>query len=198
MANGLVYILQSLVSLYLMAFVVRLSMHWARSDFRNPIVQFVLTVTNPLVLPLRRFVPPVYKIDSATLIIFFLLQWATMGLLAPLACTTSPDVVTVLGLTVISGLRLILSVYTGVIFIYVLMSWIGGGGYNPSLVMISGLLRELAEPLLAPFRRIIPPIGGFDLSPLFLLLGLQGLAQTLVTPAIRLAAPFLCQIGVII
>ena len=71
MANGLVYILQSLVSLYLMAFVVRLSMHWARSDFRNPIVQFVLTVTNPLVLPLRRFVPPVYKIDSATLIIFF-------------------------------------------------------------------------------------------------------------------------------
>jgi YggT family protein len=78
------------------------------------------------------------------------------------------------------------------------MSWIGGGGYNPSLVMISGLLRELAEPLLAPFRRIIPPIGGFDLSPLFLLLGLQGLAQTLVTPAIRLAAPFLCQIGVII
>lgn len=198
MANGLVYILQSLVGLYLIAFVVRLGMHWARSDFRNPVVQFVLTVTNPLVLPLRRFITPVYKIDTATLIVFFLLQWATIGLLAPLACTTSPDAVTVLGLTLVAGFRLTLNVYTGIIFGYVLMSWIGQNGYNPSLAMISNLLRDLAAPILAPVRRIIPPIGGFDLSPLFLLISLQALAQTLVSPAVRLAAPFHCQIGVII
>ncbi|MDP6436056.1 MAG: YggT family protein [Gammaproteobacteria bacterium] len=198
MANGLVYILQSLIGLYLLAFVLRLGMHWARSDFRNPIVQFVLTVTNPLVLPLRRFVPPVYKIDTSTLVIFFLLQWAAMGILAPLACQTSPGIATVLGLTVVAGLRLTLNVYTFIIFGYVILSWIGQGSYNPSIAMISGLLRSLAEPMLAPFRRIIPPIGGFDLSPIFLLIGLQALAQTLVTPAVRLARPFLCQIGVII
>lgn len=198
MTSGLVYILQSLIGLYLIAFVLRLGMHWARSDFRNPIVQFILTITNPLVLPIRRFIPPVYKIDTATLIVFFLLQWAALGLLAPLACNTSPDIVSILGLALIAGLRLTLNVYTFIVFGYVILSWIGQGGYNPSIAMISSLLRDLATPMLAPFRRIIPPIGGFDLSPIFLLIGLQALAQVLYFQGADLARPFLCQINAII
>jgi len=97
MQNGLIYILQSLMDLYLMAFVLRLAMQWVRADFRNPIVKFVLTVTNPLVLPLRRFIPPLYKIDTATVLVFLLLQLAATGILAQLSCAVTPDLLTLLG-----------------------------------------------------------------------------------------------------
>ena len=198
MQSGLVYILQSLIDLYLITFVLRLGMQWVRADFRNPIVQFVLTVTNPLVLPVRKFVPPIYKIDTATLIIFLLLQWAAVSILTALTCAVNPDVLSILALALIRGLRLIFNVYFFVCFGYVLLSWIGQGGYNPSLAMLSNLLGQLAEPVLAPFRRYIPPIGGLDLSPIFLLLLLGAVTRMLYGPAQSVAGGFLCPLGAIL
>jgi len=198
MQSGILYILQSLIDLYLLAYVLRLGMNWVRSDPRNPIVQFVLKVTDPLVLPLRRFIPPIYKIDTATVIIFILLQWAKVAILAPLACQIAPDITAILGLAIFASLRLIASVYTGIVFAYVLLSWIGQGGQNPMLAILSNLLNKLAEPLLTPIRRYIPPIAGWDLSPIFLLIGLQALAQMLISPAYQIAAPFICSIMTII
>lgn len=198
MQSGLVYILQSLFDLYLITYALRLGMQWVRADFRNPIVQFVLTVTNPLVLPLRRFIPPVYKIDTATLIVYALLQWAAVGILTQLTCAVSPDLFTILGLAIIRGLRLILNVYFFLTFGYVLLSWVTQGAYNPSLAMLASLLKQLAEPVLAPFRRIIPPIGGLDLSPIFLLLILGALTRMLYGPAQQIAGSFLCPLGVIL
>ena len=198
MQNGLVYILQSLIDLYLMAFVLRLAMQWVRADFRNPIVRFVLTVTNPLVLPLRSFVPPLYKIDTATLIIFMLLQLAATSVLAQLSCAVGPDLLTLFGLSILRGLRQILNVYFYVIFGHVLMSWIAQGSYNPSLAMIGSLLKQLAQPVLTPIQKYIPPIGGLDLSPLFLLLLLGAITRMLYSPAQQLAGQFLCPLGVIL
>ena len=198
MQNGLVYILQSLIDLYLVTYALRLGMQWVRADYRNPIVQFILTVTNPLVLPLRRFIPPVYKIDTATLIIFVLLQWAAVAILTQLTCATSPGLGVILGLAIIRGLRLILNVYFFLTFGYVLLSWIGQGGYNPSIAMLSGLLRQLAEPVLMPFRRIIPPIAGLDLSPVALLLLLGAATRMLYGPAQQLAGGYLCPLGAIL
>jgi len=198
MQNGFVYILQSLIGLYLMAFVLRLGMQWVRADFRNPIVQFVLTVTNPLVAPVRRVLAPVYKIDTATLVIFVLLQWATISLLSVFVCAVTPGLITALGLAIIACLRLGLNVYSGIVFGYVLLSWVSQGAYNPSLAMIGSLLKGLAEPLLAPVRRFIPPIAGWDLSPIFLLIGLQAIAQTLYSPAYQLARNFACNLAAII
>ena len=105
---------------------------------------------------------------------------------------------TSLSLAIVAGLRLVINVYTGIVFIYVLMSWISQGGYNPSMLMISTVLRELADPILAPVRRFIPPIGGFDLTPIFVLIGLQAIAQMLVSPAVQLARPYVCQLGAMI
>ena len=198
MQNGLIYILQSLMDLYLMAFVLRLAMQWVRADFRNPIVKFVLTVTNPLVLPLRRFIPPLYKIDTATVLVFLLLQLAATGILAQLSCAITPDLVTLLGLAILRGLRQILNVYFYVIFGHVLMSWIAQGSYNPSLAMIGAVLKQLAQPVLAPLQKYIPPIGGLDLSPLFLLLLLGAITRMLYGPAQQLAGGFLCPLGVIL
>jgi YggT family protein len=198
MQSGLVYILQSLLDLYLAAFVLRLGMQWVRADFRNPIVQFVLTVTNPLVLPLRQFIPPLYKIDTATLLVFVLLQLAATGILAQLSCAVGPDLLTLIGLAIIRGLKQILNVYFYVVFAHVLMSWISQGGYNPSLAMIGSVLKQLAQPVLAPFQKWIPPIGGLDLSPLFLLLLLGAITRMLYSPAQQLAGGFLCSLGVIL
>jgi YggT family protein len=198
MQSGLIYILQSLLDMYLLTYVLRLAMQWVRADYRNPIVQFVLTVTNPLVLPLRRFIPPIYKIDTATLLIFLLLQWAATGILASLSCAITPDIATILGLAVIRGVRQIFNVYFFLVFGYVLMGWVTQGGLNPSLTMLWGLLRSLAQPILAPVQRIIPPIAGWDLSPIFLLLLLGAITRALYAPAQQLAGGYMCPLGALL
>jgi len=198
MASGLVYILQSLLDLYLITFVLRLSMQWVRADFRNPIVQFVLKVTNPVVAPLRKILPPVYKIDSGTLIAYLALQLVAVLALTFLTCAELPGIAASIGLAVIRGIRLLINVYFFVVFGFVLMSWVAQGTYNPSLAMISRLLNELASPVLAPLQRIIPPIAGLDLSPVFLLLVMGAATRMLYGPAQQLTAGLLCPLAAII
>ena len=171
--------LDPLIGLYVLTFALRLGMQWVRADFRNPAVQFVLKVTNPLVAPIRRFVPPLYKIDTATLIVYVLLCWGTMGILSTFECAVVPDIVTVFGLGLLYGLRLLINTYTFIILGYVILSWVAQGGYNPSIAVIFGLIRELAQPVLAPVQKIIPPIAGLDLSPIFILITFQALARAL-------------------
>ena len=181
MTSGLLYILRSLMDLYLIAFALRIAMQWVRSDFRNPVVQFVLTVTNPVVLPLRRLVPAVGKIDLAAVVGYFVLLFAFSLILINLGCQTAPGIPAMLAVAALRGVYLLLSVYLFLVFAYVIMSWItmGGSGYNPSLAAISNLLSGLVQPVLAPFRRFIPPIGGFDLSPIALLLIIGALRETI-------------------
>lgn len=198
MQSGLVYLLQSLFDMYLAAVALRLGLQWVRADYRNPIVQFVVTVTNPLVVPLQKILAPMYKIDTATLVVFLILQLGVTAVLANFGCLAMPDMLTLLWLAIIRGVRLILNLYFFVVFGYVLMSWISGGAHNPSLAMLGNLLRELADPLLRPVQRLIPPIAGWDLSPIFLLLGLRALATMLVSPAQQVAGGFMCQLGAIL
>jgi len=157
-------------------------MQWVRSDYRNPIVQFIVTITNPLVAPLQKFVAPIYKLDTATLLVLVLAQWAVLFLLTFITCINQPDAVTMLGLATVRAVRLMLNVYFYVVFGYVLLSWlvVGGVGANPSLGMLNNLLTGLAQPILAPVRKFIPPIGGLDLSPLFLLLILGAMTNAVI------------------
>lgn len=195
MQSGLVYILQSLLDLYLLVMGLRLAMQWVRADYRNSIVQFVVTVTNPLVAPLQKVVPPIYKIDTATLLVFLVLHWGMTLLLTQLTCVVAPDALTTLGLAVIRGLRLLLNLYFFVIFGYVLLSWIGQNGHNPAIAMLGQVLRELSEPILRPVQRIIPPIAGWDLTPIFVLLGLGALGRMLLSPAQQLASGLMCPLA---
>jgi len=199
MRSTLTLILDPLIGLYVLTFAMRLAMQWVRADFRNPIVQFVLKVTNPLVMPFQRILPPIYKIDTATAFIYILVCWAAMGILTMLECFITPNLLTTLGLGLLYGLRLIINMYTFAVFGYVILSWVGqGGGYNPSLMMISALLSQLITPLMRPIQRLIPPIAGLDLSPIFILIGLQAMAQMLYGPGLQLTAGNNCNIGVIL
>jgi YggT family protein len=171
--NALIYIIQTLFGLYIFTFILRLILQWVRADFRNPLTQFVLTVTNPLVMPLRRMVPSVGGLDTATLIVVLLLEMVlTLGLVK-LGCTGNLDVIQLILLTIFNLADRVLWIYLFVILIYVLLSWISPGGYNP----FAHLLRAVAEPVLRPLRNFIPPIGGIDLSPLFALIAIQALTM---------------------
>jgi len=198
MQSGLVYILQSLADLYLIAVALRLALQWVRADWRNPVVQFVVNVTNPLVVPLQKVLPPIYKIDTATLVVYLILQVIVTAVLTKMACAVMPDILTLIWLAIIRSARLILNVYFFVIFGYVLMSWISSGAHNPSLAMLGNLLRALASPVLQPVGRFIPPIAGWDLSAIFLLLILGAVTRMLLGPAQQIAAGFMCRLMAIL
>lgn len=175
MQNALTFIIRTLVDLYIITFVLRLILQWVRADFGNPMTQFVLKITNPLVMPLRRMVPPVRGLDTATLLVVLLLELVVTLGLVKLTCVGNPDVFQLLSLTILRLAYLILRIYLFVILIYVLLSWISPGGYHP----VANLLSAVAEPVLRPFRNLIPLIGGIDLSPLFALIAIQALTMVL-------------------
>jgi len=186
MQDAVLFILRTLFDLYLLTFAVRLIMHWAAVDQRNPLVQFILRVTSPLVVPLRRVLPAMGRIDTATLIVLLVLQAVGTYLLVRVACIIDPEIWQILTLAVLSAAKLVLNVFSGSIIIYVVLSWVSPGGYNPAAAVVG----VIVKPILAPFRRLIPQIGGLDLSPLFALIIIQALSMLI--PTSRVLSGMLC------
>ena len=186
MQNALVFILRTLFDLYVLTFALRLLLQWAAVDKRNPLVQFILRITNPLVIPLRRLLPASGRIDTATIVVLLGLQIVGTALLVRIGCVGEPAVWQILALALLSVVKLALSVFTWAIILYVVLSWVSPGGYNPGAALVSAV----AEPVLAPFRRLIPPIGGLDLSPLFALIAIQALSM--LVPVNRVLSGMLC------
>jgi YggT family protein len=167
---ALLFILDALLTLVVVAFLLRLLMPVVRADFRNPIGQAVLQLTNPLVMPLRRLLPPAGRVDVASVVALLVVQLAKTAVLRLVAGAG-------LALLPLAGGALrdlagtVLQFYFVVVLVYALLSWVAPGNYGPG----PQLLGRLCEPLLAPLRRVVPPIGGLDLSALFVLIGLQAL-----------------------
>jgi YggT family protein len=186
MQNALVFILRTLFDLYILTFALRLLLQWAAVDKRNPLVQFILRVTNPLVIPLRRLLPSIGRIDTATVVALVGLQVLATALVVRIGCIGEPEILPVLWLAVLSLARLALSIFTWSIIIHVVLSWVSPGGYNPGAALVAAIV----EPVLAPFRRLIPAIAGLDLSPLFALIAIQALSMLL--PVERVLSGLLC------
>ncbi|HTY49659.1 MAG TPA: YggT family protein [Steroidobacteraceae bacterium] len=162
--SALLFIADTLLTLALFAALLRLFMQWSRADFRNPISQAVVRITNPVIMPLRRILPPVGRIDTASVVAVLLaavLYVAVMSLLADGAIP--PSGLTLLRAMVVKILHTTLWLYFYAIFLYALLGLIVPGGYSP----MQSLLTSLCEPVLRPIRRIIPAVGGLDLSPLW-------------------------------
>jgi YggT family protein len=175
--NALYFILDTLLTLVVVVFLLRLLMPLVRADFRNPVGEAVLKLTNPLVLPLRRVFPPGGKFDVGSLLALLIVHFVkTIVLLLVRGIPVRPDTVVLPGLYGL--LMTVIQFYFYAVLIYALMSWFAGAGRNP----VANILSRLCEPLLAPFRRFIPPLGGLDLSALFLLIALQALLILLRSP----------------
>lgn len=159
------FLLEVAVTLIGGAALVRLYMRWRRMSMGNPVGRLVQALTDWLVLPLQRVLPPGDKLDGASLLAAWLLKLlqyaALMGLLGQARWTILP-LLALLGVA-----KLAVSVITALVIIAAILSW------TQSRSLISDVLERLCEPLLAPVRRVVPLIGGLDLSPLVLIVGLQ-------------------------
>jgi len=171
MRPALIFIITTLSQLYLLVMLLRFWMPWLRADFRNPIAQGILRLTSPLVIPVRRVVPPMGRLDSATVIVAFALQYITVLVVLAISGTmvsVVPIAITALLDLVILTCRL----FTFAIFIHIILSWVAPGTYNPATAFMS----MLVEPILRPFRRYIPALGGLDISPIFAIILLQAVS----------------------
>lgn len=162
------YLIGTLIDLYVAAILLRLLLQWVRADFYNPLSQFLVKVTNPVVVPLRRLLPAIGRVDTASIVAMLLLQALGVFLITSLgAVALSP--VQVIVYSVIKLLMMLLLTYAVLIIVSVILSWIGPRARHP----IVPLIYQLTEPVLRPFRKLIPPIAGIDLSPLFALIAIR-------------------------
>ena len=160
--SALIYIIQSLLTLALFVVLLRLFLQWARADFRNPICQAIVRLSNPLIVPLRRVLPPIGKVDTASVVAVVLVAIVEVVILTSLGGVPL-DPLFVLRAAALEIVHTALWLYFYAIFLYALISMVAPGGYTP----LQSLLTALCEPVLRPIRRFIPPLGGIDLSPLW-------------------------------
>ena len=153
------------------ACLLRMAMQWQRVPMSarsgNPLARFIFALTDWLVLPLRRVLPAIGRLDTASLVAAFLLQLAAFALLWLLAGALFGGLYSVPILALFGTIRLAISVMTGLVIIYAVLSWV------PQASPLSDILERLVLPVLMPIRRVLPLVGGIDLSPLVLLVLLQ-------------------------
>jgi YggT family protein len=161
--SAIIFIIESLLSLALFVVMARLLLQWSRADFRNPLCQAVVRLTNPLVLPLRRVLPPIRKIDTASVVAVLLVAIVEVATLFWLHGFSMPPPLFWVRAVLTEIVRTLLWTYLYAIFLYALLSLIAPGGYSP----LQTVLTSLCEPVLRPIRRVIPAVAGLDLSPLW-------------------------------
>ncbi|HBS41421.1 MAG TPA: YggT family protein [Oceanospirillales bacterium] len=172
-------LLNSIGSLILLIIVLRFLLQLVRADFYNPLSQMIVKFTNPMLIPLRRVIPGFGGLDVASLVLAFAAQYLLITLVAMLAFKTANlPWLLMLGWSAVGLLKLMLNIYFWGMIIMVIASWVAPNSYNPALILINQLL----EPVTAPIRRIMPDMGGLDLSPLIVLLGIQVVEILLLTP----------------
>ena len=198
LTEAFIYIIQTLGQLYLLIALLRFILQLVRADFYNPLCQFTVNATQPLLAPLRRIIPSVAGIDLAGLVLVLALQFLLIVIL--LSLTGFPVVqllpqILIWTLIIVAGL--VLKIFFFALIISVILSWIAPGSHNPG----AQLTQQICEPLLAPIRNLLPNLGGLDISPIFAFITINllerlvidnlAMSTGLVGPLRALISPFL-------
>ena len=182
MTNPIVFLIDTFVSLYILAIILRFLFQWTRADFYNPISQFLVKITHPPLKFLRRFIPALGKIDTSSIVLALGIK-----ILANIAVIAIQGEVPSAGALVIYSFKeiveIVFNIFVFAVFARAILSWFDPGNYNPA----SSLLQSLTEPLLGLCRKIIPDLGGIDLSPLVALVLLQLAKMVILPPLTQLA-----------
>jgi YggT family protein len=180
--DAAVFIIQTLGSLYLLIVLMRFILQLVRANFYNPLCQFVVKATQPLLKPLRRVIPSLFGLDMSSLVLALLLQ---ILLFAVILMLNGYQAFTVLLLpwALIGIFSLFLKIIFWSMIISVILSWVAPGSRSPGAELVS----QITEPVLAPFRRLIPNLGGLDISPIFAFIAIQ-LLQSWVIPRLAFYA----------
>lgn len=179
--NGLntaaLFIVQTLGSLYLLIVLLRFILQLVRADFYNPISQFILRATQPLLKPLRRIIPGFAGVDFASLVLALLVQGVLMAILIKLMGYVIPPILQLLAWSLVGITALFLKVFFFALIISVILSWVAPQTHNPAAILVY----QLCEPILSPIRRFLPALGGLDLSPIFAFIALNLLDMLVIT-----------------
>lgn len=170
MTAALIFIVRTVSDLVVLILLLRFWLPWFRADFRNPVAQAILRVTSPLVVPVRRLVPSIGKLDTATVVVMFAIRYLTNWIILLLVGLSmgmtsfgwTANILSIALASLFDLATLSVSLFLIVIFVSIVLSWFAPTTYNPA----SAFVRSIAEPLLRPFRRLVPPLGGIDISPI--------------------------------
>jgi YggT family protein len=185
MTDPVIFIIDTLFSLYILAIMLRFLLQWCRADFYNPVSQFLVKITHPILKFMRRYVPPVGKIDTSSIVLALGLQMAADYLILMLkGMGISFGALTVLASSELISMLIDIFIYA--VFARAILSWLNPGSFDS----IASLLVSLTEPLLNTCRKFIPDFGGVDLSPLAALFLLQ-LAKMVILPPFQQLASFI-------
>jgi YggT family protein len=182
-ANAGMILVEVLFGLAIGLFVVRVLLQLVRANFYNPVCQFFYKATNPVLMPLRKLLRPWRNFDIAGTLIAFGLECLKVLLLVALMGRL-PGVLGVLVLGLAELIAFLLMLYFWLILIRAVLSFVGQGGYSPVVPLIT----QITEPVLKPIRRVLPALGGFDLSPLVATLAIFLARALIVAPLHDLGA----------
>ncbi|HSB97897.1 MAG TPA: YggT family protein, partial [Spongiibacteraceae bacterium] len=161
------YLINSFAGLFFWAVILRFLLQLARADFYNPVSQGLVRLTNPLLKPMRRFIPGMFGLDIAALVLAMLIKAATLFLLLLLDHKTTYSIYLLIW-PAIYILVTILNIYYVAIFASIITSFVAQGSHHPFVI----LTQQIAEPIMAPCRKLLPPMGGLDFSPMIVLAAL--------------------------
>jgi YggT family protein len=169
--QAIIFIVETLIGFFELALLLRLLLQLTRADFRNPIARAIVRITNPVIVPLRRVLPPAGRVDTASIVAVILVAAIKVLVVLLLSGFGMPPWWLLLRALVVDLARLVLQTYFFAILLYAVLSLVAPGAHSPAQAMLAAL----CEPLLSRIRRIIPPIADLDLSPLWAGIAIQAL-----------------------
>ncbi|KOY04169.1 MULTISPECIES: YggT family protein [Pseudomonas] len=173
--DAAVFIIKTLGSLYLLIVLLRFILQLVRANFYNPLCQFIVKATQPLLKPLRRVIPSMFGLDMSSLVLALIIQMLLIAVILLLK-GFMVDWVLLVPWALIALFSLFLNIIFYAMIISVILSWVAPGSHNPGAELVA----QITEPVLAPFRRIIPNLGGLDISPIFAFIVIQLLQSWLI------------------
>jgi len=166
-------LVNALLGIYLLAVLLRFLLQIAKADFYNPVSQAVIRITDPLVRVFRQFIPGYKGIDFSSLFLAILLQAFGICALILLYGASIPGIGSIVTWSVVGTLMFIINIYYWAIIASIIMSFVMmlSGNMNPHPLL--QLIWQLTEPVMGPIRKVIPPMGGLDFSPIFIFIGIN-------------------------
>lgn len=175
--DPLIFLVKTLFGLYIALLVIRFLLQLGRVDFYNPVSQFVVKLTSPVLRPLRQVIPGYAGMDLSALLLAWLLKAVELGVLS-LLFGLGRNPLGALLWAIPALLGLFISIFLFAILIRVILSWVNPDPFNPAV----DVLTRITDPILQPAQRLIPPISGIDLSPMVVMIGLILLEMLLLPP----------------
>ena len=173
--DAAIFIIKTLGSLYLLIVLLRFILQLVRANFYNPLCQFIVKATQPLLKPLRLVIPSMFGLDMSSLVLALIVQMLLIAVILALK-GFMVDWLLLVPWSLIALFSLFLNILFYAMIISVILSWVAPGSHNPGAELVA----QITEPVLAPFRRIIPNLGGLDISPIFAFIVIQLLQSWLI------------------